>query len=84
MNNCNILEKKSHTISLFTSHTQATSMVALLILLINSLFKNKSFSLCQYQIYFLSLTFMSLKSSYNARDGVQMSVSLPFVINLLS
>ena len=84
MKNCNILEKKSHTISLFTSHTQATAMAAVLILLINSLFKNKSFSLCQYQIYFLSLTYMLLKSSYNARDGVQISVSLPFVINLLS
>ena len=74
MKNCNILEKKSHTISLFTSHTQATSMAAVFILLINSLFKNKS----------LSLTYMLLKSSYNARDGVQISVSLPFVINLLS
>ena len=74
MKNCNILEKKSHTISLFTSHTQATSMAAVFILLINSLFKNKS----------LSLTYMLLKSSYNARDGVQISVSLPLVINLLS
>ena len=81
MKNCNILEKKSHTISLFTSHTQATSMAAVFILLINSLFKNKSFNLCQYQIYFLSLTYMLLKSSYNARGGVQISVSLPFVIN---
>ena len=81
MKNCNILEKKSHTISLFTSHTQATSMAAVFILLINSLFKNKSFSLYQYQIYFLSLTYMLLKSSNNARGGVQISVSLPFVIN---
>ena len=49
-------------------------MAAVFILLINSLFKNKS----------LSLTYMLLKSSYNARDGVQISFSLPFVINLLS